>query len=1101
MQRHVLTGIAAMLLAAGGPIRAGEFVCPLMTEAPAIDGRIDAAEWSRAVRIDGFGMDGRLEQRRATAYIGATRTHLYCAVSSQLPDEGELVTECARDSENLVFDDSVEVWVDPWIGEERGARFQMLANSAGHAWYKMHAYGGMKEDPAWRGEWQVAGTTDGDAWQFEASVPLESIRAGLSATDHAIGVNLCRNWKQEWAFSSVSMGAYAPQDVFRFAEGAPIVPGFELRQDPFGGLVDAVLTLRNVSGGPAPADCSLVLTRDVMPELKQQAVVPVPAGEVIEYPLTVEDHSTRLFTLTGSVVANGQTVLSRGVAWPAKEPLRWVTHKREIAPVDFQFGYYPYLNRLRIRADVSNLPDDATLERLVATVRRTSGEEVASVAFDSLVNGRQEVPVDLPPLSGEYEIALRATGPNVPTAEVVKPFERKTFEWEHATLGRSRTVYPPFTPIEVDGDRVRTVLREHTMGGAGLWEQVSAAGRELLSSGMRLEGGVGGAAVQPSIRRHEFVETADDRAVCESEWSLGGVPARVLSTWDYDGMMRVDLTLQPSTSPIDSLSLVIPLRSDVATHYHAMGDGIRNTLYDVIPQGDGVVWTSELTHANDLPTRFCSYIYVGGPKRGLCWFAENDAGWSWDPSTPSVELARVGDAVEMRVHLINRPLTVTEPRTITFGLQAAPVKPRLPDDWRHIYRRENYSLLGTDVNWLALGDCGSVYPAGRDMYLWEMIARGNREELSDADIQAVIDRGKPYFEPYGEDRVNTFIAHARYNLRARLNTKMIFYYNRASYQSAEEFETFKDEWGLSDLRSIDKGNGIWEIKIVPTESYIDHALYWYDKSFDIGGNQGVYWDNWFFVGSYNTAMTGAYTRDDGSVVPSNGLWGLRELAKRTFILMNERGMRPVTMAHMTSTNILPLLSFCTVQYDWEWKYSEGDVQNRFTREYILLVSNGELAGTWPVLLNDHGAQAEDPWVPRTFAAVAMVHELDCPYPPWSEAGKQQLALFAPVDAILAKPGVRAFRYWDDDLPPVVADSPDLPTIVYSVPGEEAVFAVVSYADQDRTAELSINAQALGLADGYEVTNCETGDVVPVRDGRVSVPLRSHDVAVLRAAPQ
>ena len=38
------------------------------------------------------------------------------------------------------------------------------------------------------------------------------------------------------------------------------------------------------------------------------------------------------------------------------------------------------------------------------------------------------------------------------------------------------------------------------------------------------------------------------------------------------------------------------------------------------------------------------------------------------------------------------------------------------------------------------------------------------------------------------------------------------------------------------------------------------------------------------------------SREDGSIVPSNGIWGLRELVKRTFVYMNELGMRPITMA-------------------------------------------------------------------------------------------------------------------------------------------------------------------------------------------------------------
>ena len=41
----------------------------------------------------------------------------------------------------------------------------------------------------------------------------------------------------------------------------------------------------------------------------------------------------------------------------------------------------------------------------------------------------------------------------------------------------------------------------------------------------------------------------------------------------------------------------------------------------------------------------------------------------------------------------------------------------------------------------------------------------------------------------------------------------------------------------------------------------------------------------------------------------------------------------------------------------------------------------------------------------------------------SAAGKAQLALFKPVDEILAQPGVAAYRYWDDGPQPVVTGNP------------------------------------------------------------------------------
>src|SRR5262249_52384813 len=151
--------------------------------------------------------------------------------------------------------------------------------------------------------------------------------------------------------------------------------------------------------------------------------------------------------------------------------------------------------------------------------------------------------------------------------------------------------------------------------------------------------------------------------------------------------------------------------------------------------------------------------------------------------------------------------------------------------------------------------------------------------------------------------------------------------------------------------------------------YIDFCLYWYAKSFETGRNVGVYWDNWFIAPSFNTQMTDAYVRDDGSVAPAAGIWGLRELAKRTFTMMNERKMLPITFPHIPSFSCLPMLSFATMQYDWEWKFGLGDFQDRYSREYILLVTNGELAGTWPVPLHEISSQDEDAWVMRTFVAV------------------------------------------------------------------------------------------------------------------------------------
>jgi len=701
----------------------------------------------------------------------------------------------------------------------------------------------------------------------------------------------------------------------------------------------------------------------------------------------------------------------------------------------------------------------------------------------------------------------------VPVEPVVKRFERKRFPWENTPTGRGTEVYPPFTPIELKGRALATVLRQHTLNDVGLWDQVRAesahtgVGKEILAEPMRYVVSTDGADQAVQATALTTVSSAPHQVVTDSVFSAGALKMRSRNTWDYDGTVKVELTLLPTDdATVDALFLDIPLRDDVARLIHANSDRIRAPVAQRIPQGDGVLWDASKVACDEFITNFCPYVFVGDAVRGICWFAENDLGWGWDRSTPNMVLKRENGMVTLRVRLVNQPTVIREPRTITFGLLAAPVKPRYSPAgknwWRYRYLRDNYTLLGTDINWLARGSCGSVYPAAKDLYLWEMIKKGNEQQLPREAVEGVVKHAWPYFEPYGEKPLDSFVRHVRHNLTSRYGKKMVFYYNRASNQLHEEFETFKDEWILTDLRSVPKGIGRGEIKIVPSDSYIDYALYWYARSFEVGGNRGVYWDNWFIAPSFNTTMTDAYHNGDGSITPAAGIWQLRELCKRTFVMMNERGIPPITFPHMTSFNPLPMMSFATVQYDWEWKYSLGDVQNRHSRELILLISNGEHAGVWPVPLADHGPKANDPWEQRTFTAARLVHELDGFGGfgnTWQESHRQNAKLAEPILELLDEPGLEVYRYWDERTQPVSTGHADLPCIVYSLPGKRTVVAVVSYADGDREASLAVDTEALGLGANCVIEDTENGEHLALKEGAVTIMLKKHDVRVLRVS--
>lgn len=1133
MRRLILIAALLMLSAmASHGAAPAPLIVPLFVKAPVIDGKMAAGEWGGAVGLAGFQSGDKLQRRQVRGWIGADETTIYAAVQSQLPAEGPLTAEVKRDSLKAVFDDSLEVYVDPTPDVPDHVDYQGLFNSLGKGGYNIHKTGKPAEAEAWSGGWKVANSLGGGWWTCEIAIPIAKMKmvaAGRKTTDDVWLINLCRNWKQPWEWSSLAPGGgYANSGLrVRFTRAAAPVVQFGLSGDATFPPAELSLKVTNPGKQPLSVKANLDLTRNNMPELKQEQVLKLAAGQSGELKLKLEANDpTTIHDLQARVTsADGQTVyFERALKWAkAKEPLRWVTDKPVVAPaVDFLFAYYPSSNKLRLRADISGLPKSAKLTRLTATVRdRLEGKAVKVVEFPlaGFKEGPQEVTADLPALNGHYEIAMKGEGEGVPATATVKTFERQVFPWENAPPGRSTKVYPPFTPLKVEGRRLQAVLRTHDLNDQGLLDQVSATSATsgvtapILAAPMRYVAKVDGKEAPVQAQPLKVVSAKENEVVTESTFSAGALSCLSRATWDYDGTGKVELTLQGSGGqPVNGLTLEIPFPDATTPLIHANSDRIRAPIAQKVPAGQGVVWDGSKVACDEFIKGFCPYIYLGSANRGLCWFAENDRNWGWDRKTPNMELVRTGDTLTLRIHLVNQPTVIDKPRTITFGLLAAPVKPRLnltdnPNGWRYRFMRDKWSILGTDVNWLALGDCGSVYPAGGpgsaggDMYLWEMLKEGNRRQLSAAEIAQVSKWGEQYYAPYGAERVDTWRRHVTYNLRGRLGTKMMFYYNRATCQLFPELETFKDEWLVDDTRNIGKGNGVGEIKVIPSPSYIDYNLYWYARSFEVGGNQGVYWDNMFIVPSFNTQMTDAYVGADGNIVPAAGLWAMRDLSKRTFVMMNERGIPPVIMHHMTSFSCLPLLSFATTQYDWEWKYGGGDTQDRFDRDYVLLCSTGDLAGVWPVTLGDQSPQNEDPWYTRTMMAVHLLHELDGGMgygAQWIKAHKANWdGVASKVYAMLDRPGLQVYRYWEERPQPVRSENPELLTNCYVVPGQEALVVLVSYAREDVAAEVKVDLQALGLGADAKVTDAETGAALTLADGKVAFPLKKHDMRLIR----
>ena len=1075
-----MTGILLGAATFAAPGKNHEFIVPLMEKAPTIDGKFNPEEWKDTAGFDGMVWDGVLEQRLVRSYVGATEDAFYFAIISELPEVGEIISKVKENSSNIVNDDAAEIFIDPTPGVERGIRYQCLFNSIGSEVYFAAVRGGYPQPASWDGKYQIANSMQDGKWITEIKVPVKNIVPDRKITDGVWGISLCRDWKQPWVFSSAPAGFTGADTRFKFVKNAPAIQ-FEAHGDFTAKQIHGELSLYNPDSKAIALDVLIHSELNLMPEVRLNEKVTIEPGKTVKLPYDARVNAAICDNFDFMIKVSGKDGVhySRQFKWAIPRPVRWATVEEVVLPFDFELAYYPYKNLLRVRNLFHNYKKNLPAEVSYTISEKESGKVIKSEKVKA-VHGL-ETRLQLPELKGEYIVTL-AINEN---EKLDKEFVRKRYDWEHNKLGRSRKVFAPFTDIKVENNTLSTVFRDHRLSNIGLPEQITIKGIDVLAAPITLK--LNGKAL--TAVKLSFTERAADVVRTQSELKSGNFNAVANARWEYDGCLKYDLTLK--SGDIKSLILEVPLKDEYAPMIHAMIEGIRaGILFDQLKPGEGELWTAREQQATTMPANFCTYIFLGSALRGLSVFAENDKGWSWDRETPNMRVVRNGKQLVLEVNLVNRPIKIDKEQTLSFGMLAAPIKPR-PDWWRTKFFR----LLGTCINWLGgPGSCGNVYPPGGHRVFYEVMARLNQGIVRPEDRKTVTELGLKYYKPFPDypEQEKRWRAHVAANFGGRLFPRnMLFYYNRAVFNALEEYPTFINDWSLQDFPSRNYIPVRNEIKIVPSDSYNDFALHWYKESFEHGRNQGVYWDNWYIRPSYNTEMTDAYHNSDGSITPAAGIWGLRSLIKRTYEMMCEQGMDPVTAPHMTSAAILPMLSFATVQYDWEWKRSTGDVQYRFSRPYTQLVSNGELAGLQPMMLTDHGKDARDEWRQRTYAGVCIVHELFS-----GGGGKVWKTLNEPVkEEYFKNPTLKTIRYWDEQDTVKVSDK-DYAWILHNVPGEKAVLVICSYKESDDKVKFEFDLAKLGIKADAFCTDFETREPVAMKNGKVELKLKKHEVRAI-----
>ncbi len=1113
------------------PLRAAqipppEVSLPLTHTPPTVDGIIEEAEWAGASRSIGLvsQYDGLLGAREAIIWVGADRSNLYLAMKSELPPSGDLLTRAVpdgnRDLADALHDDTIELVLAPHLGATQGDRryFHIIFNDR-QAMYDRSLDPASPQNPvnmAWRlPEWTYRSSLREGWWHVEIAIPFTALGATAEDLGRPWGIRFCRNWQRGWDQSRWESVLTAYEDLptiprVTFDERAPVVQVLGLRGET-GPRLELSISNPGAVAIPVKVFVSDTWSRNPPHEIMREMTV---AAGAIEHVVVTPPHGGpegAHHTILRVTSPDEQRIFYlRDFSWKFEVPAeRWTIIREDKQAVRLQYKIYPYYRKLKVRVSLAGL---ATKDKVTGAELAFSREGNDRTLARAPLTFRQDVAetlLEVPELTaGRYLISVRLQGEGVPTDPVTQVYERKVFPWEHNNLGLSERVIPPFTPIRVVGNTVSTVLRDHRLGNDGLWQQVTSLGRPLLKSPMRWVVW-GNGEVLPVKPGSLSVDSAKPHAaVTTGAFSAGPVQARVRTEWDYDGMAKVFLRLAAAPGQqVERLSLEIPLDDAQVPYMHACGDGLHYNYAGKTPPGTGAIWDSSQANRTNLVNTFYPYLWLGGGERGLCWFADTDKDWSLDDTTPTIELERQAGVLLLRVNFITRPTLLDRPREIVFGLQATPAKPmpEQPVNWRRWFTTplegvpnlQLFTIVGASYYYGCLSY--DFYPINRNFEIYEVFSRArDTGEVPPDFLDRWMEQYKQYVSP-DSDEFRNYRIHVQSGLgsatRLRRAEGWLWtpYTNiRGMGNQQEEWPVFQDEWvNLPYLERATRGDIAYDVTAV--RSWQDAALWYYRemmKCFD-----GVYWDNIFLAANFDTVAGGAWVDEQGRLHPSLGLWAQREMVKRTAVLFNEMG-RPVfaNVAHMTNTNLVPVLSFATVNLDWEWQYGKRDFQDRFSPELTVAEAIGRQCGNIPLILAGGFYDAKDPdyaWCMRTRTGVCLVHEILA----WDWGPAERNELYKRLYLFgYGEKDCRVYNYWDEGFPLQIEGCEAKGLVM--VRGQRAVMAVTDYSGGGEVT-LRLDLKTTGLPDMVKPSDLETGEALASpAPGVVTFPLKKHDYKVV-----
>jgi hypothetical protein len=1017
---------------------------PRASKSPAVDGVFTAGEWLVAAELTNFSSvsDHKLAPVQTRAYVTYDEKHLYFAVRSAVLPGVEPTAQCRQRDDHVWRDDSTQIYITVPSGD----RFHFVGNLLGTIFDRRYEKG-INADIGWNGDWKFANTVQDGVWTAEVSLSFAEMGVDPPVAGEAWRMNVTRDRVEPQNLSAwPAQGGYSEtpkHGTLVFTGRSPVVTTAPSCEGIIGDQVDVAAELSGAAiDQPTDVRIEWVLAADGKLLLAEREDVRLAPGQSASVALKrTLDVAPDALVFTAKQKQANRTLYHHSVSFSRRDLMAIALSPLPSAGVC----------RVSLKiadAGVAAMQPTACIDLLASAGDRPS-VTINIREFDKGRGGAQFNLNDLAP--GDYVVRaeLRARGKVLGT--LLDTFTKPHEPWRGSKLGASDTPPPPWPPIELSrkSDGAVTVKcwnRGYIFRGTPMPSVIKNGSDHVLAAPIEIRAKADGENQIWKPGQSRIVARDKKKVTVQTTRISQALSMQAQTTTEFDGMIWTQITLTPNKAiQLETLDLIVPIKGHYAKYRHWPGEV---ALTGNMGREDGWHWTSSLPERN--------YLWLGNDDLGLTWFFETMGQFQHADENSVLELARQDGVLYLKIHYVGKPVTLTEPQELAFGIQATPTRTRTRR-WRS---RGNGNILGAHVQEF-----------------------GRSEELTRY--------GSGHPEPANLDYYRRYVKALQDNGWRATPFCLITW--RAAF--APEMQYNVADWDLGGgYIKYSEFRKFWWGRVLCSEaqSYRDYINWKAQKFLEDTGADGLYHDLQWYSRCGNTSHGPGETH--------RSIRADRDLNMRLYTIMKTQFDRPLLKWDHASGLVCSLTSpfsdlFLTGEemrrYPPEGKHPDHKVRGNYFHNMRLdyfkaCGATGRQWGVAPMFLTQ--MTESGPGNTDALYSILLAHDAI----PISEALWRDVSTMRRVQRTLEEFGIGAddvefLPYWHDGTPAKVSFTPqgggDLRPIQveYEVPdesrlrpeesvgasiycrqGKRSLIAVFNYTQDDGVADLKIDLDTLGL---------------------------------------